>query len=68
MNDEYLTESQAAQVLMVTRENLRRMIWSGRIVGEPIDEKKTAYRVSARSIQRLLDEGGYVPGASQPTD
>jgi excisionase family DNA binding protein len=67
MND-YLTEQEAAQRLMVTRENLRRMIWSGRLDGEPVDEKKTAYRVSARSVERLLTEGGYVPGAAQPSD
>lgn len=53
---------------MVTRENLRRMIWSGRLDGEPIDEKRTAYRVLARSVERLLNEGGYVPGAAQPSE
>ncbi|MFN8533254.1 MAG: helix-turn-helix domain-containing protein [Dehalococcoidia bacterium] len=65
---EFLTEQEAAERLMVTRENLRRMIWSGRVDGEPTDPTKRSYRVSARSIERLLTEGGYVPGVSQPSE
>ena len=61
----WLTEAEASALLMATRENVRRMIWSGRLVGERL-QNSSAYRISERSVRRLLDEGGYVPGITQP--
>jgi hypothetical protein len=63
--DRWLTEAEASALLLATRENVRRMIWSGRLVGERIGETP-AYRISERSVRRLLNEGGYVPGITQP--
>lgn len=63
--DEWLTEEQASEILMSTAENVRRMVWSGRISGEKIADSR-AYRISARSVRRLVEEGGYIPGMTQP--
>ena len=62
---EWLTTREASALMLSTEENVRRMIWSGRLQGEQIGDT-TEYRVSARSVQKIMESGAYVPGMSQP--
>jgi excisionase family DNA binding protein len=58
--DRWLTEQEASELLLSTRENVRRMVWSGRLAGERISGAP-GYRISERSVRRLLEDGGYAP-------